>query len=485
MPSLSSPARIYCTAILVLGVTTLNAAPKNEVPSEADQKKAEAIIRDLYKTEFGKPFAADQKALAIKLLALSSETQTDIAGRYVLLRMARNFAAMAAEPELALKAADQMASDFEVDVLGIKVEALEKAGFATVTATSAKSLTEAALQLADTAMLADRYDSAERLARIAVVGSSKARSAVLEQRARGREIEIKEIGKRYGELKDQFAKLKEQPNDPDANLEVGKFHCFLQGDWAKGLPLLALGSDLKLKMLARLDLASPTGLAEQVELGDRWFELSEQSRGAAVTQLRRRVGYWYGAAFPSLSGLEKSRIQKRITDSGIALAASTGATAVSPWSHLDTSNTKQIDDYLRINQHKQLVTKDQVSGSFEAVAIARTSKNNIRLLGPRSSFVILNWEVNTRQLRYALPDGKADLDSPVTIASAPFKPLERNKWYTIRWKLTNETMEVWFDDKMVLEHKGPHDVSKPANIRICGAFDDVVDVKSFFVRSLK
>ena len=56
----------------------------------------------------------------------------------------------------------------------------------------------------------------------------------------------------YAEKPNQKAieKLKQSAGDPEANLTAGRYSCFYKDDWAKGLSMLARGSDAALKDVA-------------------------------------------------------------------------------------------------------------------------------------------------------------------------------------------------------------------------------------------
>lgn len=78
--------------------------------------------------------------------------------------------------------------------------------------------------------------------------------------------------------------------------------------------MLALGSDAKLKDLASKDLAEPSAAADQVEIGDGWWELAENENRISKAELQKRAGYWYQIALPNLTGLTKVRVEKRLGD---------------------------------------------------------------------------------------------------------------------------------------------------------------------------
>ena len=119
-----------------------------------------------------------------------------------------------------------------------------------------------------------------------------------------------ESEKAYADTQEATATLKEKPDDPEANLALGKYRCFNRGDWDKGLPMLAKGDDGKLKALAEKDIAGAASAKEQAKLADAWWNVS---RGRAI--------YWYEQALPGLAGLEKDRVEKRIGEAGVGNVA--------------------------------------------------------------------------------------------------------------------------------------------------------------------
>lgn len=88
--------------------------------------------------------------------------------------------------------------------------------------------------------------------------------------------------------------------------------CLMKGDWEKGLPMLAMGGDAKLKAPTAKDLAEPKEAAAQVEVGDAWWDLAEAEKGPAKSNLQKRALHWYRLALPNLAGLNKTRVEKRV-----------------------------------------------------------------------------------------------------------------------------------------------------------------------------
>src|SRR5438270_213707 len=80
-------------------------------------------------------------------------------------------------------------------------------------------------------------------------------------------------------------RLREDTRDPKANLVMGRFQAFTKGNWEKGLPLLARGSDPALKALAKVELASPEDAQGQLALAEGWWKAAGTESGVAKTQM--------------------------------------------------------------------------------------------------------------------------------------------------------------------------------------------------------
>ena len=95
----------------------------------------------------------------------------------------------------------------------------------------------------DQAVGKDNFAVAEQLDKLALVEARKAREKELIAQAQGRIIEVAEITKAFETAKAAKATLEKTPDDPEANLAMGKYFCLVKGDWDKGVPMLALGQD--------------------------------------------------------------------------------------------------------------------------------------------------------------------------------------------------------------------------------------------------
>ena len=117
------------------------------------------------------------------------------------------------------------------------------------------------------------------------VNDSQFKREILE---RNKEIERQK--KRYDAVGEAMKKTAANPADADANLALGRWHCFVKGNWEKGLPMLVKGKDADLSAAAKQDLAGPKDAKSQMDLGDAWWALAEKepAPGKAAVQARQR-----------------------------------------------------------------------------------------------------------------------------------------------------------------------------------------------------
>lgn len=123
------------------------------------------------------------------------------------------------------------------------------------------------------------------------------------------------------------ARLAENPDDPEANLTLGKHLCFVREEWDRGLRHLAKGSDEFFKALAEKDVSRKDPLS----IAEGWWKASVEVEahlltGAAATakvklkeeakhlypRMVGRAFHWYGEAWPRLADVDKARLRPRL-----------------------------------------------------------------------------------------------------------------------------------------------------------------------------
>jgi hypothetical protein len=281
--------------------------PPGEALAEADRE-----VRDVYRVEFTRRKPEEMQALAGKLLRRGQRGAETPALRFALLREARNVAAGVPDPALSLQAVNELAKVFAVDPLPLKADALVASVRAARTAAALKPVSDLAWPAAEEAVAADDYATALRL--LAVAGNAAGRldnKLFLDTVAR-RKAHVERLQKEFDRLGDTARALKSRPDDPAANLAVGRFRCLDKEDWKAGLPLLVKGGDATLAGLAGKDLVDPVTVDEQVELGNGWWALAEKESGPARAALVRRARHWYRQALPQLEGAGRAMAEDRL-----------------------------------------------------------------------------------------------------------------------------------------------------------------------------
>jgi hypothetical protein len=296
-------------------------APRLKVPTVAEQTKSEELVKEIF-APYPPVKQADRAALAGKMVDLALEPNNDVSGQYVLFRDSRDMAAGAGEVTTALKAADEMSKKFDVQPSGaeMKLALLEKMRPMVRSASDATTAANACMQAGSEASTGGKPDVIAHAAALADSYAHGSGDPDLIAAVKNHFAQMHDVEKTVQTAKTATEALKVNPNDPQNNLAMGKYLCFVQNDWDHGLPLLAKGADPALKSLAETDLARPSDPEKLLELANGWWDAAEKVAPAEQAHVHARAGILYAAALPGLSGLYKDLAAHRI-----ALAnASTG-----------------------------------------------------------------------------------------------------------------------------------------------------------------
>lgn len=310
---------------LVVG-TGLEAQPSKRlpVPTSQDRSRSEELIRDV----FGKDLAAAQDAaakikLAGELFRQAKESRTETADRYVLFDWTRKLAVEAGDFRLALAAAEETAHDFEVPALSLKAQTLADAAKNLQTKEAGRDLIDLIRPLLHQAVEADDYPVALELCRASESAAARTGNDDLQTAAAARTAEVQAVQKSFARLRTFIDRLKQNPRDPTANAELGRYYALLKGRWDKALPLLAMGGDKAVAQLAGVDLDAPKEAAARLALADGWWHQADSLEGPEKLQVQRRATYWYEKALPDLAGLNRTKALRRMDRIAAKLAGTT------------------------------------------------------------------------------------------------------------------------------------------------------------------
>jgi len=304
---------------------------------------------------------------------------------YGMLQEAGRLAVEAADAALGFEIIDRMDNAYLIDSYKMRLNTIKSIGKSVnrQTPSQSRALIKGALRMIDEAVGRDDYRKAEQLCRLAEVLAlrlaRKARDTSWRKQIRDRSAEVKEIAEAYEEVEPLLQILEENPTDPEANRAVGKFLCWMKGDWQKGVPMLALGNDPTLKDLAVKNLREDLALKEnkgtlsvQVAVGDGWYEFFErEKKSIAKRKIASHTAQWYKLAQPKLKGFERDKVDQRLG-------------AVEAYLHPASSATKAYG--LEFNGKDCVKTNLRYDGSspvtIEVIAMARKNANMTWLQPP-------------------------------------------------------------------------------------------------------
>jgi hypothetical protein len=278
------------------------------------QKSLLAPVEKMFPAD-GAKTAREQLDLANRMMQAAGQLERPPAERFVLLRRAAELACDAGEVTVMLQAGAVMDAGFQLDGMDFQRKMLAHFLAGAADAATMKPGVEASLQLAQRAADEDRNDLADEVLQQAFDACRKSQFAALRKEVRARQVEMQKLAKQLEQFDAAMETLKTSPDDPQANLTVGRWHCFQKWNAEQGWPHLAKASDESLRRLAAQELSPPAGAEAQVKLADAWFSLA-QSRSAAEREgMLIRAGVWYQRAWESLpAGVAKARAEKRLDE---------------------------------------------------------------------------------------------------------------------------------------------------------------------------
>ncbi len=322
------------------------AAKRQTIPDAKAVDEALKLVRsDLFRDAYAKAKKPDERvALARTLLDYAATVRDDPTGRYAILREARDLAAEGGETSIVIAAASLTQADYEgVDRLAWLAEAYEAAQKRAQPSAVCKSVAGSVLIKVEEAIAEESFDLAERLLNVAVVAARKAQDPATLKTALDRAKQFEKEKQQMQAVAKARETLANNPDDPGANLVIGKQLCFGEGDWTAGLQALAKCNDPTFKELAQKCLTLPAEDDEFVALGDLWWAKADKATGQAKKELQFGALHWYEQAAGKVSGLAKTKVDKRIADAKVAVAgAALGKASRSEYLRLPLSPTVSL-----------------------------------------------------------------------------------------------------------------------------------------------
>jgi hypothetical protein len=283
-------------------------------PAAHDIAEQEAELKDTYAAQIATGASPGRQQAALELLNRSATTG-DPAFEAASLRVAGLLAARANDESLLLQICDRMEQRFQIDVFPEKAELLEQVNNHARTARNKSDLAEACLATGFAAIAADDYPSAMRLSELAKNSASGSGDSSLVQLADFLDQETARCSGAYDGVTNSYQLLRSKPTDPQANLAVGKFLCFIKEDWSGGLLLLARDGDAALSAVAKEEIGGKLkDPQEQLALGNSWWNLSSKTSEDDKVFYQRRARYWFLKCIANSKEPDKTRLRQELSE---------------------------------------------------------------------------------------------------------------------------------------------------------------------------
>ncbi len=306
---------LYLTLFAVLFSFWLSAQDaKSPIPSDEEVKTERAALRDTFKDDFAKKKDEDKLAFSKSLREMAA-TEKDTVQKYALFLESIALATDIGNVEEALAAVTELCAAF--DTLPSKEKSLVLSAFAKKASKPEdfKNLVDKYLATVNEAMADSDCTAASSLLKACQPLAAKAKDKTLSGKIADKAKEVAALAAEIKKLEPSIEKLKESPDDPEANLVVGRYECFVKGDWNKGLPMLAKSSDETLKAAVKLE-SEATEPEQIAKVADAWWAVSDKEKApAAKVAIKVHASELYGKALPNLTGVAKAAAEKRITQS--------------------------------------------------------------------------------------------------------------------------------------------------------------------------
>lgn len=287
---------------------------KTPPPSEAEIAAVRAEVTERYRDDFAKAkTAGDKSKLAVKIGNEGLRAGNTLVERYAKQIIARDLCAAAGDWHGVAFTVPPLVQTYDIEAFVIIDEVRAKLDQAEHPPYEPKRVYQFLVELIEQAVKKDRYDIAKRLTnsaeRIMERTGDKQTAKLLAVYAQ----DLQKRQRQFESVQNELARLEQDPSDAEANLAVGRYRCFQQGNWPLGVSMLALGSDAELAKLATQELTTPSTAEARLALADSWWNLAE-TRSNDKAALRRHAVDWYLQAISGTTGLNQRKAQTRASD---------------------------------------------------------------------------------------------------------------------------------------------------------------------------
>ena len=284
---------------------------KLPIPELAAQQKAQTEVKTVF--EYAKATGrADRLRLVGQMIDEALQTNDDRTVQFVMLRVSRDLAIKAGDVQTAFRAIDELDERFAIEAVAMRVQTVTQVLRGDLSVLERKGVVLYGLGLVDELLRSDQFQLGGRLTTQMDRAADALRDRTLIAAVDSRRKRGRALFQQYQRIEPALLILRTTPDDPQANLRVGTYRCFVQGDWQQGLTILARGSDEGLQQVANSEIARPSTATQQAALGDAWLAVAEKNEDAAVAhEMKVRAATWYRSALAGLRGFGRRKVEQQ------------------------------------------------------------------------------------------------------------------------------------------------------------------------------
>ncbi len=293
---------------------------REQVPIAADVADAQIKLRKVFAKKISSATTdAKKRALSAEMLDLAAQ-MSDSAEAFALQTAAMRMAIDGGGCQELIAAIDHRVRRFEVDAYEENIVQLLAFGAENNTrkpeSIEAEGFLERSAHVVYSAIIDNDFIRASSLLQIAYRYLDQGPGEELPKNVNRLRAQLGNAQRYYERTRYHLAAYRENPNDGEAAAVVGRFLCFIKGDWEAGLPLLAKGGPDTLRELARADLEGAKDYLDKVAMGDSWWNLSSQATvGVFRTSARDRALHWYQQVYRTMpQSLDRMHVKARIDE---------------------------------------------------------------------------------------------------------------------------------------------------------------------------
>lgn len=292
------------------------------LPSSSELKAAQQQLREIYKDRLADARTdTERRDLARHLIDAARDTTSDSPAQYAVLLAARSIAVDAGDFALAEEASDGIVYYFEMELYKARMELLLDYGKRWAGQEQrqgdAGPFVRLTLPTLYGAVKADDYADVQELGRLVAAWQRRNQAVALDAPALSAlQRSLKDASRKYGLLSKSLNTLLRSPDDPVAATAVGRYLCFVKGQWEEGLPLLAKGASAALADAIKADGEVGSDPSKAFVAAERWWQLgldtTDKETSAGYKERARR---WYEIAEAGLpAGREKLAARVRLDE---------------------------------------------------------------------------------------------------------------------------------------------------------------------------